>query len=306
MGCCVLLSVTTTIRHDLVELLWMDESAGGYRSLQGPWLVQALGGPTQAVIWALVGTTCTAATALVFGVGGPWGGRLIAWITLQGFIALSDVNSHAGGSDDELLANALWLVVLSESTATLSVHCRLRFGTWMSERCVPAWPRYLAIIQILLMYSSTGMQKVSIHWIPGGDFSALYYILQQPSWQRIEMLWLAPWFPVTQIATAIAWAFEVFATPLLLVSLWWRTTSAKAGRLRCWANRVDLRCWVLGVGVILHLGIFATLEVGAFSWIVLGFYLSFFHPDEWKCTVPRWIQRGSRSAQTIPLSPPPT
>ena len=62
--------------------------------------------------------------------------------------------------DDRLLTNALWLLVLSRSTATLSLDCRLRTGQWVSSVLVPAWPRYLALYQLVLVYGTTGLQKL--------------------------------------------------------------------------------------------------------------------------------------------------
>ena len=32
----------------------------------------------------------------------------------------------------------------------------------------------------LLVYWTTGVQKVSAYWVPGGDFSALYFIGSNP------------------------------------------------------------------------------------------------------------------------------
>jgi hypothetical protein len=207
-------------------------------------------------------------------------------VTLQIFLALSDVNSHAGGSDDPLLANGLWLLVLAQSTRTLSLDCRLRTGSWRSAELVPAWPRYLAVVQLFLMYWSTGLQKVSAYWTPAGDFSALYFILQQPTWQRIDMTWAAHVYPLTQAATALTWCWELGA-PLWLLAFWWRDTRDRPGRLRALANRIDLRSWLAAVGVVLHLGILAAMEVGPFSLIALSFYLCLYHPDEYTALLNR-------------------
>src|SRR5262249_45989543 len=139
------------------------------------------------------------------------GGRVTALVVAQSYLAVSQLNPLCCAGDDRLLSNALWLLVLSRSTVTLSLDCRLRTGRWVSDEPVPAWPRYLAIVQLVLVYGATGLQKMGIDWLPGGGFAALYYILQEPAWVRWDMSWLAWVFPLTQIATAVAWFFEVSA-----------------------------------------------------------------------------------------------
>src|SRR5690606_22213622 len=70
--------------------------------------------------------------------------------------------------------------------------------------------------QLALLYLGSGITKASSSWIPGGDASALWYILQQPMWARLSSLPL--WaYPLTQIATTTTWIFEV-AGPLLFIA----------------------------------------------------------------------------------------
>lgn len=145
---------------------------------------------------------------------------------------------------------------------------------------MPAWPRYLLMFQLLLVYTSTGTQKLSTHWLPGGDLGALYYILLQPSWSRFDMSWLAWVFPVTQAATLGTWLFEVFA-PLLLIAMWGRSDRVKAGPLRRLLCRIEYRDLFAFFGVMMHLTIHAVMEVGPFSVISLAFYPALWHPDEW-------------------------
>ena len=77
--------------------------------------------------------------------------------------------------------------------------------------------------QLVLMYWATGLQKVSTHWVPGGDLMALYYILQQPTWQWIDMAWVAPYAALTQVGTAVSWWWEV-TCPVWLWA-WWSSRS---------------------------------------------------------------------------------
>lgn len=294
VGLCVLLTVGTVVSDGLVDVLWVSrEYGGGYRTMTGNWLVQWLGGPTPALMWRLTVASLAGGTFLVLGLGG----RVVAFLTLQTTLALLDVNSQAGGSDDLLLTNALWLVVLSESTATLSLDCRLSTGRWTSDRPVPAWPRYLVIYQLFVMYWTTGLQKLSAYWTPGGGFSALYYILQQPTWSRWDMSWVAWIYPLTQVATAITWLWEVGA-PLLLLAFYYRYTADRPGRLRAFSNRIDLRSWYAAVGVCFHLLVTIPMNIGPFSLISLSLYPCLYTPAEirgaWRRVAARL--RGGRVA----------
>ena len=276
VGLCAFGTVASPVLADVVELVWMDKDHGGYRVLaKGPWLVEWLGGPSPEVTWALVVAALVSSTALVLGAGG----RVVAFICLWATMGITDMNGQAGGSYDELLTCALFLAVLADSSRTLSVDCRVRTGAWTCDTPVSSWPRWLAIFQIVTVYWSTGFQKLSAFWTPAGGFSAIWYILQQPSWQRTDMQWVAPLYPLTQVMTATTWLWEVTA-PLLFLAFWYRLTRERPGRLRGFMNRVDWRLWFALFGVMTHLGVFMVMNVGPFTWVTLAFYVAFFHPDE--------------------------
>ena len=72
-----------------------------------------------------------------------------------------------------------------------------------------------------------------------------------------------------------------------------------AGRVRAWFNRVDYRRWYLAVGFALHLGVWLTMEVGAFLGAVLSLYACCVHPDEFRALGARLTRRrGAASAPT--------
>lgn len=284
IGLTVLVTLTSIVGRGLVEVLFVDVAAGGHFALTPTWPVQLLGGPTPTAAWVLVGATLASSAALTLGAGG----RVAAAVTLVGWIGLTGLLRDAGGSFDALLRNALWLLVLAQSTATLSVDCRRRTGRWHGDARVPAWPRYLAIYQLVVMYSSAGLHKVSAHWIPGGDHAALYYILQWPAWIRFDPSWLSWGYPLTQVLTVATWGFEITA-PLWLLALWWHATRDRPGRLRRCANRVHLRWWYFAFGVVLHLGTWALLEVGPFSPAALSLYACLLTPSDVE-----WLRAWSR------------
>ena len=288
LGVSLIYNLVPTITAGLVDVLWLDVHDGGYRSLgdTGSWLVKLAGGPSPELVWSLVIGTLISAVALMVGVGGRIGGRLVALVALQGMFALSMINSHAKGSYDALLCNGLWLLVLGDGTATLSLDAWRRAGSWRSSLEIAAWPRYLVITQLCTLYASTGMQKISAFWMPMGDFTALYYILLQPTWHRWEMYWLAWVFPLTQLVTALTWIWEV-SFPLVGLYLYLRQKPGKGGRLRRLVTRWDLRTPYVIFGVSMHLMIFILMEVGPFSFISIAFYPCLYRPDELRRGVAR-------------------
>lgn len=275
IGATVLLTLMSIVVHGLVDVLLVDEAHGGYWPLTPTWPVVLLGGPTRTTAWLLLGGGIASSACLMLGLGG----RLAAGATLFAYMGATRLHLAAGGSYDALVDNALWLLVLADSTATLSLPCRLRTGRWVSDALVPAWPRWLAVYQLMLVYLSSGLSKVSAHWVPGGDSSALFYILQWPAWRRFDPCWLADAYPLTQVATVVVWCFEV-TVPLWLLARWWHATRDRPGRLRAWSNRLRLRWWYFGVGVGMHLATWLLLEVGPFSPAILSMYACMLAPDD--------------------------
>jgi len=298
VGLCVIFTVGAMVERGLVEVLWIDEAFGGLRPLgRGPWLVAWLGGPTPGVVWSFVAVSLASAVLMVLGLGG----RLTALVALLATTNLVDLNNQAGGSYDELLSNALWLCVLGGGFRTLSVDAWLRHRRMWPEVQVVSIVRWLAAWQLVLMYASTGIQKVSAHWVPGGESSALYYILQQPSWHRFDMSWVAWVYPLTQLATTITWFWEVLA-PLWVLALAWDRPRADGTRrttgLAGWSNRLRIRWLYFAVGVGMHLVIHATMDVGPFSLVSLAFYAVMVHPEEWRALGRRLGPRLRQGAVT--------
>ncbi|MEZ4234587.1 MAG: hypothetical protein R3F59_00160 [Myxococcota bacterium] len=279
IGLCTLLTVGSVVWRGLVPVLWIDRAFGGYRALgQGPWLVHWLGGPDPRNIWLLTATALVGGVLTTIGLGG----RVGPLLALVSCVNVLSVNGHAGGSYDDLLTNGLWLVVLGSGTQTLSADARLTQGTWAPPGATAlAFPRWLAGWQLVLMYCTTGLQKVSAYWVPGGDASALYYILQQPEWHRRDMSFLAWVFPLTQVATTVTWLWEV-SSPLWLLAVWYAADPGRDGRVRRAFARARVRWVYLGLGVMMHAVIWATMEVGPFSPLSLAFYVVMVHPEEWE------------------------
>lgn len=283
-GLALVVSIGVPALLGLVDAFWVDAEYGGMRPLRPGWLVRGLGGATPGVAWAVVSATLTAGLGLILGIGG----RATALVAGQGLIALSSLNPHTRSSYDGLLINSLWLLVLADSTATWSLSCRRKTGQWRSDQLVAAWPRYLIVVQLGVLYWFTGLHKVSIYWTPAGGFSALYYILQQPSWHYGSMHWLAWVFPLTQIGTATAWLFEL-TWPLAWLALYFRLHPERPGRVRRLFNRFRVRTVYAVVGLTMHAGIAVLMDVGPFTFVTLAYYPCLFRPEEVRAGV-RWVR----------------
>lgn len=282
-----------------LDLIWVDVNHGGYRRFANPHaLVDWLGGASPAVMWGLAWTVIGLSIGLFLGIGG----RMTPLLLLITFSAV-DINSHAGGSYDLMIKNALWLAVLCPTTATWSIDAWMLRGSPWTGRPVPAWARAIILFQLILIYWTTGVQKVSAHWVPGGDLMALYYILQQPSWQITDMSWLARWVPLTQFATFTTWLWEV-TTPLWLVAHYCRGTAERGGWLRRQIIRLEVRTWYVVVGLAFHLVLLLTMNVGPFPWISLAYYMVCYSEDELRTTARRVVEAArARKGAGMPARP---
>lgn len=279
VGTVVFGAVLSVVMHDLVDVLWVDDRYGGIRNVTNiHFLVRWLGGPTPDAIWTLVGISLVSTALMVLG----FGGRVTTLIAQQSFLALYRLNLDAHGAYDTLISNAMWFLVLADTTRTWSIDCWLRHRRFTSDETVLAFPRALFILQLMLLYGTTGIQKVSAYWTPIHGYSALYFILQQPSWHAFDMRWLAsPWVHwMTRVGTAVSWFWEV-STPFFLgMHYLARSRLSLDNRLYRFFTRIDVRVYWAGLGLMMHLGIIFLMNVGPFSYVSLAMYLALLRPDE--------------------------
>jgi hypothetical protein len=252
-------------------LLWVAPERGGVGDgVGGPlaWLGGA--GPLQIRILLFVALTSAALLAVGLFTRAS---AVLTWLCTR---ALLFANPWSGGAGDEVLANALFILLFADSGRVWSLDARRR-----APRLVPAWPRYLAIGQLCTIYIGAGWHKMSASWMPHGSLDAVWYSLHNPLWQRWPMptgAWLGR---LSQALTLGTWLFEVSA-PLLLLAFYFRATAARPGRLRAGFNRWDVRALYLAFGLCLHLGIEATMEVGCFFGAMLSLYACCLTPSEWR------------------------
>ncbi len=231
---------------------------GGYRNLATTPLMDLFGGASVATQTTLLLAAAVAAALMLVGVFG----RLPVLVAAVATKVAFGQNYDVSGAGDALLANALFLLLLGDCTATLSLDCRLRTGRFVDDTPVPAWPRRLAVLQLAVMYTTTGLQKlVSTAWLPLDGFSALFQILQSPHWARWPTL----------VSTTGA-ALVVPLAVLTAVTTLWECTFVVVLWKRRWRARYAV------TGVLLHAGIFLLMEVGVFSLLSVAFYPVLFAP----------------------------
>lgn len=272
VGLTLLLECSSLWAPDVLDPLFTPLSAGGLATGDGGVWVSALGGPTAATAPGLLAAISALSVCLVVGLGG----RLTSLLLLQALIALHALPYDVGGGVDRLLINVVFLLLLGQSTATLSVDCRLRTGAWRSQAPVRAFPRYLMVVQLVVLYVTAGALKTS-GW--GWPFPAVYRALQRPAYARWDGAWLADVYPLTQLGTAVTWWWEA---TFFVLGLWFVARRGVFGDV--WAARArrwDLRWPYLGVGLIMHLSLLVMLNIGRFVPLTLCLYLAFVDPDEW-------------------------
>lgn len=292
LGLVLLWDLLQILRLGLVVPLMGLETYGGF----SPTLRTAFPAPlatvlpeTPASAWLLWGGLTACAALFTAGLG--------TRAALVGFVLLSAQWELQLPGASRAIESAIRIVCLvlafSDSHRTASVDAWLRTGSWWGDgEPVGAWPRHLIVLQLVLMYWLAGLQKFGLAWSPAENFSALYLILQDPTLANADYRWLAepPWYPLTQIGTAGTMVWE-WSAPLLLLAYWYRFTADRPGRVRAIVNRWQLHLVWAAIGVLFHVGIAATLELGIFPSAMLAFYFAFVHPDQLR----DWMTSSTRS-----------
>lgn len=263
----------------LVEALWAPADVGGIGDPMGvvpPPLLYRLFAATTTTTWVAFGLWVASTLSFCLGLFTRASGLLMVLLYAQFALILP------GGDRgiDMLLRNTLLVLALGASGAALSVDARRKTGSWLGDGAqVPAWPRYMLILQLIVVYFTAGVQKIGFAWLPVGHFSALYIVLQDPAVAKTAGMDLSAWYGLTQFSTATTLLWE-WSAPLLGLAIYYRDTRDRPGRLRATFNRLDFRALWLLVGVLFHVGIHLTMRIGIFPFAMMALYLCAWHPDE--------------------------
>jgi hypothetical protein len=227
----------------------------------GEWSLLWLGGSHTAVA-ALYLALLLASVAVMVG----WHTRLAAATVFVAMTSLARANPFVLNSGDTLIRLLAFYLVLAPAGNEFSLDRRraLRQGR-AALGMHAAWPLRLIQLQVSLMYAAAVWSKLqSPSWRDG---SAVSYATRLPDLVRFP----APSVLDSPVATYTTVAIEAG----LVVLVWNRRTRAAA----------------LAAGVLLHLGIDATIRVGFFSLAVFTAYLSFANP--------LWVREKATEAASL-------
>lgn len=209
-----------------------------------------------------------AAIALTIG----WQSRIAAIVVLVLIMSFERRNPWVFNAGDMLLRIEAIMIALAPCGAALSVDQWRRSGSFFSSRECKLWALRLMQVQVSIIYISTVIAKLRGETWQNGT-SVLYslrqadmLVMQVPEWLTNNLL----------IMNMVTWSTLVveFAIGVLV-----------------WNRRC--RPWVLAAGVMLHLGISMTLEVGLFSAAIFVLYLTFLPSSRVKAGAD-WLQSQFR------------
>lgn len=286
-------------RFGLPGWLWADRAAGGLWALgerSTPPDLSRLVLISPEVAWAIWGALVVSIAAFGAGLATRLSG--VVFVLLYAQTAM--INDPSDRAIDRLVRIVVLVLVFSRAGDMLSVDARRRTGSWWGSGApAPSWPRYLIVLQLVVVYWGAGVAKGSIHWFPWGDYNALYLVLQDPIFATRD--WSGLLHPVlflgTQVGTAVTHMWENLA-PLLLLAFYYRDTEGQPGRLRALFNRLRFRDVFVLLGAVFHLLLAGSLLLGIFPFMMLAMYPAFFHPDELGAVRRWWASRRVRSTRS--------
>jgi hypothetical protein len=202
-----------------------------------------------AVVRAALAAWVLAAVALLLGAATRLGAAA-AWVLSVSFATINPDLLNAG---DLVRGIILLYLMLCPCGAAWSVDAwrrRRRHPEEGAVRVLP-WPLRLLFVQMVLIYFCNGLYKLfGPDWWSG---RALYYVLGDLTLTRWSYAALPVPFWLTRLLTWTVLAWEV-SFPLLL----------------CWR---PARLAALGFGVLFHLSLAVSVELGCFSLYMLCLYL---------------------------------
>jgi hypothetical protein len=238
-----------------------------------PTLTQSIAlrfGPDTAVAPWIIGGSALVYVLMILGLGS-------SFTVALAFVALfveKEWNQLPLSSAFQVHFVLMFCLALADTGEVWSLDAWLRRRRGNSiTRTTRIWPLRLFRAQVALIYFMTGFWKFQdVHWRDG---SALHYVMSNFDFRR---------FPVPPPA----WA-DGPLTFLTYLTLIWELAFPFL-----LLNRVT-RFLALGLGVALHFGMWTLLEIGPFSFVMIGSYLAFVDPDWFAATATRlqerWAQR---------------
>ncbi|MFO7179789.1 MAG: HTTM domain-containing protein [Pseudomonadota bacterium] len=300
VGAVVLSDLAEVGRLGLVEALWAPIEDGGIgpsRHARPISLTYAWLGASASHAWLIYVIACMAALAVTLGART----RASALVLVVAYAELSRLSPDADRGIDVLLRNALLVLAFSGAGKTLSYDAFRAHGHLHPFVRVPSWPRVFLVLQLTVLYFWAGILKQTAPWTALGGYSALFLVLQQPHYASFASLALSPELlaalsPLLAMATFVTvfWERGALVLPLLF---YFRETRTRTGRVRAFVNRARLlEIWV-ALGVVFHLSLALSLELGIFPWGCLALYPALARPAAIRNVVARTARTIRRIAR---------
>lgn len=276
------IAVGCVLAYDLIYLVCLDleitifGAAGEYNlgfaaNLDPQPLVRRIFGPGPLAVQVAVYGGIAAALAFAFGLLTRVSGVLVLVTQLQ----LAALYMEGDRGIDELLRFVVVILVFSRCGATLSLDSLIRHGAWARpSELVPAWPRYMVMLQLVWLYTSAAICKDHVLWSARGDYMSLFYILRYQHFVRWDMTGVPAW--VTQIGAFTSLWFEALAGTMLLANWQLRRDPAlekRSTRGLLWWKRG----WIL-TGLGMHTTLWIVMNIGIFTTGMLALYFCWVSP----------------------------
>jgi uncharacterized membrane protein YphA (DoxX/SURF4 family) len=192
-------------------------------------------------------------------------------------ITFANLNDNVDNAGDIVRGIFLFYLMISPCGATWSV------DAWLKKRSGPVyispWPLRLILLQMVIIYWANGLHKViGEDWQTG---NSLYYVMGDATLSRWSKAQFSIPYPITRLLSWSVLVWEVTLPALLIggviVAKVMRHFGAGMERERWWRwpyyAGLTLPAIVLAFGVMFHLGIWVTMELGLFAPYMLCFYV---------------------------------
>ena len=271
-------------------LLRADEA----RAIAGPFVHS----PLQYIQTPLaVRVTFGIAAAAALGMTVGWRTKLMSLVFYGAMLSIHSRNTISSSGADVLLMVFAFNLTISPCGAAYSVDswlARRRRGT-AAEPVILAWSLRLIQIQISLVYALAAILKCGgVLWLNG---SALHFVLHNSEVRRLDLTFVEQWPGYPILICLASYSALVFEFSLAFF-IWFRAA----------------RPLVLYMGLMLHLGILATINIPIFGELMWTGYLALLTPPEFAAfaravDVRRPFRRGPAPAApsrppTIRIDPP--
>jgi hypothetical protein len=254
------------IAYGVVILAWTLSLAGDLFVFFGPGGIRSP--PTEApgawsLLWWLdddlaVALVYAALLLAAISLTAGFHARIAALVVFVCLISLERRSPFVVNAGDQLLRIFALYLALAPSGASLSVdRWRKRAPLWDFPKRAP-WA--LRLMQLQLSFVYLGAVWVKVRGTPWNDGTAVSYALRLDDLERFPVPAFIPELP----AFSTLLTYGTLAVELCLGVLVW--------------NR-RLRPWVIGAGVLMHLGIEWALRVGFFTLAVFVMYVAFVPPE---------------------------